>query len=108
MSTNDDDSQSPSSEETIDQDVSLEVNKGRRKEEEPINPELLNTQGNRENFKFIQTNDLNEVKNDTNTGSTSNPIPEPVISRKNNNHKYPIAQNGTYLDLSHVPFKDQP
>lgn len=105
MSTNDDDSQSSSSEETIDQDVSPEINKGKRKAEEPIDPELFGTWGDEENFDFIQTN---EVKNDTNTVSTSNPTPEPITSRKDNNNKYPVVQNGTYLDLSHVPFKDQP
>ena len=105
MSTNDDDSQSPSSEETIDQDVSPEINKGKRKAEKPIDPKLYGTWEDGKFFDFIQTN---KVKNDTNTRSTSNPTPEPVISRKDNNHKYLIVQNSTYLDLSHVPFKDQP
>ena len=39
MSTNEDDSQSSSSEETIDQDISSEINKGIRKAEKPIDPE---------------------------------------------------------------------
>ena len=60
MSTNDDDSQSSSSEETIDQNISPKINQGKRKAEEPINPELFDSWEVGEYFGFIQTN---EVKN---------------------------------------------
>ena len=61
MSTNDDDNQSSSSEETLDQDISPEINKEKRKAEEPIDPEIFGTWGDREIFDFIQTNEVKMI-----------------------------------------------
>ena len=78
----------------------------KRKSEEPLDLELFGDYGINEDF--IYTGDIKtEEKASTSQSSDTTQTPTLTMPRRDANNKYPIAQNGVYLDLSHVPFKDQ-
>jgi hypothetical protein len=83
----------------------------KRKAEEPLH-EFLNQEAFEEYLRTSQKEANKDFINTTEHTSSSEikiepDQPSPSYTRRDDMNKQTVAQNGTYLDLTHVPFKDQ-
>lgn len=82
----------------------------KRKANEDL-PEFSNQEAFEEYLRTTQDKDkefINTTEHASSSGIKTEPDhPSPSYTRRDDMNKQTVAQHGTYLDLSHIPFKDQ-
>jgi hypothetical protein len=78
----------------------------KRKLDEPLDPQEFGTWGTSE-FNNENINTGEDKPSSSGIKEENTFFPTPSYQRRDELHKQPIAQNGTYLDLTNIHFKDQ-